>query len=237
MKVYREWNVDGLIARGYEEKISEEVVVFFHGFTGNKTESNRLFYHLSTYLERQGISTIRFDWFGHGESDLAFHDITTNLLEREADVILDYAFDNYEKVNLLGFSMGGAFAMNKSNSKLEKLILLAPAYKMAEFKDDIFSGTLDQTRDLGGIILSRTFLDGFKKMPMLDRVVSFTHPILIIQGGKDQSVPQELSIALHEKLGNSKLELFPDSDHCFHNHDIHRVIGNLIISFIHMEVD
>jgi len=232
MKVYREWMVDGHVARGFEEQVSDVVAVFFHGFTGNKTEHNRLFYQLANRLSRANISSIRFDWFGHGESDYSFADVRVHMLQQLYKVILEDALTRYEKVYLIGFSMGGALAMAASKMNVSKIVLMAPAYHISNLKHVYFDGTLDSTKDIGGIILHRQFLQGFEELKLLDKIKQYTKPILILQGGKDEAVKQSETIELHEQLPQSRLELFPDSDHCFTNKNIRRVVGDLIVRFL-----
>ena len=70
MKTYLELEMDQLIMRGYEDTQQlDRCVVFFHGFTGNKTETNRMFVHITEEFKKIKMSSIRLDWFGHGESE------------------------------------------------------------------------------------------------------------------------------------------------------------------------
>lgn len=219
--------------RGYEHRVSNEVLVFFHGFTGHMAESGRLFYHLSNDLVTKGISTIRFDWFGHGESDLDFVDARVDLLTEEAQEILRYAHEQYDTVYLLGFSMGGAFAMNQASKDIEKLILLAPAYRIAGMKHHYFDNNPEVTKDLGGMVLHKEFTQGFQTLDMVENVIQYSNPVLLIQGELDQSVPKENAIELDKQLKHSQLEIIPDADHCFHNREQHRFISSLITTFLH----
>ncbi len=231
MKIYREWVVSGNIARGFEEKVSEKVAVFFHGFTGNKTEHTRLFYQLANRLSKANISSIRFDWFGHGESDCSFADIRVSMLVDLYKEVIEDALHRYEEVYLIGFSMGGALAMNASDLNIDKIVLMAPAYQIHKLQNTFFDGTLENTKDIGGIILHKRFLEGFEKLHLVEKIKQYQKPILLLQGGKDVSVKQEDTINLHEKLPQSRLELFPDADHCFKNKNVRRVIGDLIVRF------
>jgi len=44
------------------------IVILFHGFTGNKIESGRLYVDLSRELCKEGVAVMRFDYRGHGIS-------------------------------------------------------------------------------------------------------------------------------------------------------------------------
>jgi len=80
MKEYIEIALNDLVMRGYENKRSRnECLVMFHGFTGNKMETSRMFLSIDQMLEKEDISSLRFDWFGHGESDLDFSSIDVDI--------------------------------------------------------------------------------------------------------------------------------------------------------------
>ena len=101
MKKYVELQCDDLTMRGYLQGEGDSVIVMFHGFTGHKTESNGLFRYIADGLEKQNIPTLRFDWFGHGESDLHFEEITVPLLKKQGKIIIDYALEHFKTVYLL----------------------------------------------------------------------------------------------------------------------------------------
>lgn len=232
MKTYVELPVEPHTIRGIEDRVSDQVVVFFHGFTGNKTESSRLFFHLANDLANKEISTLRFDWLGHGESDLEFVDARVPLLEQQANIVLAYAKERYEKVYLLGFSMGGAFAMHHVTNDIEKLILLAPAYHMGNIKERMFQDIEEDTVDMSGFVFHRDFASGFKTMNCWDNTHHYEGPVLIIQGGQDKAVSAESSKALHDSLPNSEYLYFEASDHCFHHRDYHRQISARLKDFL-----
>jgi alpha/beta superfamily hydrolase len=51
-------------------------IVMFHGFTGNKSESHRLFVHVAKALCNADFVVLRFDFRGSGDSDGEFEDMT-----------------------------------------------------------------------------------------------------------------------------------------------------------------
>src|SRR5215831_11612603 len=51
-------------------------VVFFHGFTGDRMESHWIFVKCARALARHGIASLRFDFYGSGESDGEFSEVT-----------------------------------------------------------------------------------------------------------------------------------------------------------------
>ena len=86
------------------------VVVLCHGFLSNKqSNTNR---RLTELLIPQGISTFCFDWFGMGESEGSFADITVgrccDQLERAFSFI---SSQGYKQIGLVGSSFGGLISL------------------------------------------------------------------------------------------------------------------------------
>ncbi|MGE5326428.1 MAG: alpha/beta hydrolase, partial [Deltaproteobacteria bacterium] len=89
-------------------------VVFFHGFTGDRMESHWMFVKCARALADAGIASLRFDFYGSGESDGTFREVT--LLGEVSDARAAVSFFRRQKcidagrVGLCGLSMGGAVA-------------------------------------------------------------------------------------------------------------------------------
>ena len=89
-------------------------VVLFHGFTGNRMESHWMFVKCSRALAQAGVASLRFDFYGSGESDGEFRQMT--LRGEIADGRAAVAFLRTQKgidpkrVGLQGLSLGGAVA-------------------------------------------------------------------------------------------------------------------------------
>jgi hypothetical protein len=89
-------------------------VVFFHGFAGDRMESHWIFIKCARALAREGIASLRFDFFGSGESEGEFRDAT--LLTEIADAKDAVAFLRRQKgidgsrMGLVGLSLGGCIA-------------------------------------------------------------------------------------------------------------------------------
>jgi alpha/beta superfamily hydrolase len=110
-----------------ETNSKDWVLIMAHGFTSNKNTKN--FVKLSEMLEGKNISSLRFDFWGHGESDGNFSDITIS--EAVDDILNAIKFVKelgYKNVGLLGSSFGGISSIMASSktSDLSFLCLKSP---------------------------------------------------------------------------------------------------------------
>ncbi len=232
MKKHIELQSQGHTMRGYLQGEGNHVLVMFHGYTGSKTEAGQLFKDIANQLEAKGIATLRMDFFGHGESDVAFEDLRVPMLQAQGKAIIDYAHTQFETVNLLGFSMGGFLAMDQLDDDIHKLILLAPATQMGNMENHEFSGIEENTKDLGGIVLHREFLKGFKEVRGVAKIKAYSNPILILQGQDDTAVPMKNSVMLKNSLPNAKIHVFGEADHCFSKQRYHNQLADVIATFL-----
>src|SRR5437867_11466797 len=89
-------------------------VVLFHGFTGDRMESHWLFVKCARALARAGVASLRFDFFGSGESDGTFRQATLQGEIEDARAAVNFFRRqkgiHQERIGLLGPSLGGAIA-------------------------------------------------------------------------------------------------------------------------------
>ncbi len=103
-------------------------VVLFHGFTGHRMESHWLFVKCSRALAKAGIASLRFDFYGSGESDGEFREVTlSGEIAGRAHRRGLFAWANGidpERVGLLGLSLGGAVAATLAPGLHAKALVL-----------------------------------------------------------------------------------------------------------------
>ncbi|MBN1997647.1 alpha/beta fold hydrolase, partial [candidate division KSB1 bacterium] len=94
------------------ESKSRKLVVMCHGFMGNKIENKRLFVDAARVFAESGFCVLRFDFYGSGDSQGDFADslITTNIANL-SDVLNWARNEGYERIAVLGLSMGAATAI------------------------------------------------------------------------------------------------------------------------------
>ncbi len=89
----------------YTVEGSGETIVFVHGLSDNLTYWEFLASNL-----RHDYRVVRFDLRGHGKTELGDDEISIETYVEDLHGLLDDL--NIDKINLVGFSMGGAVALD-----------------------------------------------------------------------------------------------------------------------------
>ena len=110
------------------KKSSKDIVILCHGFTSDKNSAK----NIEITKRLNDVSTFRFDFYAHGESDGALENITVS--EGIDDILsaINYLKKlKYKNIGLLGSSYGGlcsimAAAKAVKTDDIQYLILVAP---------------------------------------------------------------------------------------------------------------
>lgn len=88
-------------------------VLFLHGWAADRHEIGKMYSTLAYYLAQEGITSLRFDFFGCGESSPEqLVNLTIESMLQDAKIALAFLQKNVKKINtpigLCGFSLGAA---------------------------------------------------------------------------------------------------------------------------------
>ena len=92
-------------------------------------------------------STLAYDILGHGKSSLKKQNISFDDFSDQLIKLIDEL--NFQKIHLVGFSIGSLIARNfatKFNDRLQSLVLLGSIYKRTEQQQKIVSERFDQAK-------------------------------------------------------------------------------------------
>ena len=202
-------------------------VVWLGGFhsdmTGTKAEV------LAEQAKATGGSYLRFDYFGHGESDGAFQDGTISRWRADALAVIDELTDG--PLVLVGSSMGGwlsCLAAIARPDRVKAMVLIAPA---PDFTEKLMTPELSAEAkaaiardgfwirpseyDDGGYPITRDLLEDGARWSILPGPVPIDVPVRILQGGADPDVPWTHALELANALtsDNVVFSLIKDGDH------------------------
>ncbi|HEV2352077.1 MAG TPA: alpha/beta fold hydrolase [Terriglobia bacterium] len=216
-------------------------VIFFHGFTGDRMESHWIFVKCARALARAGIASLRFDFFGSGESDGEFRQVTLQGEISDALAAIHYfrwqrGIDR-NRLGLIGLSLGGAIAATVAVEVEAKALVLWAALAhpqqlraLAEKTTTLIPGGKG-LRDYSGHAVSPAFLENIEKVDPLKSIARFKHPTLIIHPEKDEYLPLSHPRDFFNAAGSDIKEevIIPGADHTFTSVEWEReVIGRTV---------
>lgn len=216
----------GMIHRPAGARRRAPGVVFFHGFTGDRMESHWIFIKCARALAQQGIASLRFDFYGSGESQGEFREVTLQGEISDAQAAVEFfriqRGIDAQRLGLCGLSLGGAVAACvAARLRVQALVLWAalahPTHlrDLAERTKPIPSD--DGAREYNAHHISRRFLDHIERVQPLKSIARFKGPTLIIHPEKDGYLSlvhphdyfQAAGASLKEKVN------IPGADHTF----------------------
>lgn len=220
------------------------IVVLCHGFSSSKDSKTHT--NLSKILNEDNISIFRFDFFGHGESEGNFEDVT---ISKAVDNILNAVKflrnKGYKKIGLFGSSFGGISSIVAA-SKLKGLIFLTLKSPVSDFlevenktktKKEIEEWkkrgyTSYFSSDGTKLKLKYSFFEDFKNNNGYECAKKINVPTLIVHGDCDETVPLEQSRKTCKLMKNCRLKVIKGSDHRYTKPEHFKKVIKLISEFI-----
>ncbi|MGD2245201.1 MAG: alpha/beta fold hydrolase [Candidatus Aminicenantes bacterium] len=220
------------------------IIILCHGFSTSK--DGRTFVRLEEMLNDKEISTFRFDFYAHGESEGNFEEITTS--EAVDDVRNSIEFlkkSGYEKIGLVGSSFGG-LASILTASQSDDLYLLALKSPVSDYKSMAHTRRSEEEindwKNKGYIELNNvdeesrrlnySFYEDAEKVDAYEAARKIKIPALIVHGDKDETVPIEQSLKTARLIDDCRLEIITGCDHYYSNPEHFEKLLNLISGFI-----
>jgi pimeloyl-ACP methyl ester carboxylesterase len=222
---------------------TDKAVVLCHGFMGFKDSwTNR---SLSEGFARQGVATLRFDFFGHGQSGGELKDLLlSSLIHQTQRAIAFLREEDFTQIGVLGSSFGGLVALLTAaqTPSLAGLGLRCPVFDFPALLRERFGETAIALWRLLGrvppafapIPLHYRFYEDCLQHDARLAAQALAVPTVIVHGEIDDVIPlihiEEL--AQHIKAPKS-LHIIPGADHRFSQPpDFRRMTDLLIGSFM-----
>ncbi len=220
------------------------VIILCHGFSTSKNNSTNTI--LKQILANKNIATFRLDFFGHGESDGKFEDVTIS--KAVDDVLNAVKFlrdEDYKKIGLFGSSFGGLSSIIAA-SKLDGLLFLAlksPVSDYLEFKNNTMTKKQIQEWKNKGytfyfnkhgtkLKLNYSFFEDFKNNNGYGYAKKINIPAFIVHGELDEMVPLDQSKKTCKLMKNCRLKIIKGADHCYTKPEHFKKAIDLISEFI-----
>jgi uncharacterized protein len=217
------------------------LAVLCHGFlSGKNSTTNKT---LTRLLNERGIATFRFDFFGQGDSDGPFEELTTTLAVHQAHAAMDMVTARgYHRIGLVGSSFGGLVAI-LTTAQRRDIACLALKCPVVDFAEELrftfgaeelarWQATDTIQNIMGGpdrVRLRYAFYEDCLRQIAYGPAEHITVPTLIVQGEQDECVPLHQSLRLRDALrGPKRLDLLPGADHQFsRGEDFHQMTSSI----------
>lgn len=235
---FHEWipsrgkRLSAMIHRSDTVPVGRPVMVFGHGFTGDKVGANQLMLNLANGLEADGLTVVRFDFAGSGDSEGEFAvDTTIKGWQQDLASVINWVKSQPmftdSPLYLLGHSLGGLIVLTNTDGSVAGRVALAPVmHPVANFRDIILGPELWE-QSVQGKVIANFYNKGFtlgpefvrdllaEKYEPLATAASYQAPLLIIHGTDDVAVPISGSEELYERYAGPKVFETFAADHVF----------------------
>lgn len=227
MKYYEIEIEENKKVRGFlHHKDSQELVLVFHGFTGNKYDHHGMLRRFSETICRCGYNVFRFDFLGCGDSDYQKLSIQSQI--GQGINLFDYFRSQGYRIHLFGFSLGAVIASQVAISKdIRSLFLLSPAGNFNE----ILTKMLDKDNEVNGFKIPDSFIEETKNTDFFLGIDQYHGFVKIVCGTNDQYVSLKTVTKYREFYPQAQLSWIQDADHCYGKQSYTIEVGKEIEKF------
>lgn len=207
---------DGIkIAINHFKRAKEQVLVIANGWTMSKDSK---FISEMANLFAQTFDVISFDFRGHGKSSGIY--TFTSKEPEDLKSVVNYANKFYEKIYLLGFSLGGAISIIHSaeTGNIDRLIIVSAPHSFAKIKNFMwikdFIKNPFKKYEFKICSKLRPSLIIQKKVKPIDIIDKIKIPTLFIVGDSDTIIhPDDTKSLFNKAKCEKKFELFENCNH------------------------
>jgi alpha-beta hydrolase superfamily lysophospholipase len=227
---------------------ADSIVIISHGFSSSK--ESELYVELQNELNKAGIGTFRYDYYGHGplycsKSDYSVtKDVTLSKCVDSLKAAIEFVRRRGDySIGLVGSSFGGLISLiaASQDSNLKALALKSPVTEPIRFwKNRLGSERIEEWKQDGilhydehreNFELDYAFWKDLLTYDTFDMAKKITCPLLIVHGGSDTVVPIKQSRDFAKVVG-TKVRVVKRADHDYADPSQYREMKNLIIDFL-----
>ena len=229
------------VVRGPEGDGPFPAVIFYHGFIVDKVGMMRLHELFARECVKAGFVCVRFDFYGLGESDGDFSEMTIGKELEEAEAIYQWTsqqeYIDETRVILSGHSMGAMVAsVVASRVNPKALLLWSPAltmYYQAGLQVRTAVRSTERGWDIGGMELSREFMVEAAQMDFLQMAAGYLGKVLLIHGREDEKIPVDV-VYRYQTIykENCQIEVIEGANHQFSSLEWKKQVYEKSIDFL-----
>jgi len=199
------------ISTAFHDVNSKSVVIFCHGYRGTNVGPNRFFVTAARQLAERGISSLRFDQYGSGNSEGDFFNSSFIDWIKTTKAIAESYLNQGYKVALFGQSMGGAavIAIGSELPNLSAIVAWSPDPNVEKFIAPE-NGIIEE----GGQIVQARFWQEAHDTKVADKLSLIKTSMYIVQCTADEYVNEQNRNAITKNAQpNHRVENFEGYSH------------------------
>lgn len=220
--------LSGVLHKPEEE--TKSAIIFSHGFAGDKNGFKNKNIRVARKLCANGFAVLRFDFRGCGASDGTFVDMTISSEADDLRAAIDFVKQlGYEKIGIIGGSLGGFVSILANDPRVKSMVLWAPALALKEvfiksgkitqqmINEALTKGHTNYKKSDGREVeLGKELIKEFTTLEIFDTIKKITYPLMIIHGNKDDIVDYRYSEKyIRYASGQKEFKMVPGADHGF----------------------
>ena len=218
------------IATAYHDSGNKKIVIFCHGYRGASVGPSRFFVRVTNKLAEDGISSLRFDQFGSGNSEGDFYNSSFNdWLATTKEIAKSYLEQGFQ-VALFGQSMGGATVLGVGSElpELTSIVAWVPDPNIEDFIQPD-NGYIEE----GGQRVQISYWQEAHEAKIASKLPELKAPTYIVQCTNDEYVDKQNRDAIAKNAQiHHKIENFEGYSHSSWNYDQAEEIINKSVEFI-----
>ncbi len=206
-------------------------VLMLHGFASHKDEIGNFYIHFADLLAKQGIASLRIDFFGWGESvSTPTTEITIDSLIEDAalayDFLVSQEYVDVDRISVCGFSLGAGIAiltMSLKEKRFHSMLFLSPAGDLVNdfalfLGQDVCKKGAEQDETEINLVwrepfkLSKHFFQSLDKYKLQEHFSKFKGRFFAIAGSEDFSCAHAKAYA---NLSGKGVVILDGRDHVF----------------------
>lgn len=208
---------------------TDSIVIMCHGIKGNKDEKGN-FLLLENILENKNISSLRFDFRAHGESEGDCEKLTITDEIKDVESIIEFIVNKgYKKIAVLGASFGGGVVSMVNFKKYPQVKSIILWYPMLDYSTSTMFDEKDyQHAERYGYVESYSksqnrcfkfgikFLNERRTLQPFKELINCNIPKLFVTGNQDRDTNYiENSLRVYNQCKNASIKILEGLDHCF----------------------
>ena len=216
--------------------LQNTLIISCHGMLADKSSPKHVY--LTEQLAKQGLTALRFDFSGRGNSEGKLYDLSLSKQINDLDAVINYFYkQGVEKFGCFGSSFGGTVSI-LSAARDERITALAtlaasahPEWVEERHPELSYSFKDYNYAEIPEGKLGPTFYNDLFEYNVVRSLSILRIPTYILHGERDEVVPVADALDLASVAQDTRLEVIPEADHRLSNPVQNREAMNGVCQF------